>query len=419
MRRDRAVDVVVVGAGPAGLATATVLAALGVGRVEVLDREPHPGGIPRHCHHGGFGLRDLHRSISGPRYAARLVDRAVAAGAEVRTGVSVTGWAGPLALETTSADGLERIEAGAVVLATGARERPRPARWVPGDRPDGVFTTGQLQRTVYEQALPVGRRAVVVGAEHVSFSAVLTLHHAGVHVAAMVTHWPRHQSYEAFRVAASARYRFPLLTGTRVTRIVGHGRVEAVELADADGTTRLVECDTVVFTGDWVAENELARMAGVAVDAASSAPVVDTALRTARPGLLCAGNLAHPVLTADAAALDAVVAASSAVAALRSPSAGPVGSAGSPSVGFELGDPLRWVAPGRVGADLAMPPRGRFVLWAGEHRRRPEVEVRQGGRLLWRDRSRRPLVPERPFEVPAGWVGEVRVPGPELVVTVH
>ncbi len=419
MRRDRAVDVVVVGAGPAGLATATELARLGGGRVEVLDREPHPGGIPRFCHHGGFGLRDLRRSMSGPRYAARLVERAVAAGVEVRTGVSVTGWAGPLALETTSPDGLERIEAGVVVLATGARERPRPARWVPGDRPAGVLTTGLLQRTVYEHGLSVGRRAVIVGAEHVSFSAVLTLHHAGTSVAAMVTHLPRHQSYEAFRLAASARYRFPLLTGARVTRILGHGRVEAVELAGPDGGTRLVECDTVVFTGDWVAENELVRMAGVAVDPASTAPVLDTALRTARTGLLCAGNLAHPVLTADAAALDAAAAAASALAALRSAASGSSEQRAPGSVGFDLGEPLRWMAPGRVGVDLAAPPRGRFVLWSGEHRRRPEVEVRQGGRLLWRVRSVRPMVPGRPFELPAGWLADVHVPGPDPVVTVH
>jgi hypothetical protein len=247
----------------------------------------------------------------------------------------------------------------------------------------------------------------------VSFSAVVTLHHAGVQVAAMVTPWPRHQSFGAFRLAASARYRFPLLTGVRVTRIIGRGRVEAVELAAADGTSRMVECDTVVFSGDWVAENELVRTSGTEIDPASTAPLVDTALRTARPGLLCAGNLVHPVLTADAAALDAATAVTAAIAALRAPSAVP------PSVGFELGQPLRWVAPARVGADLVVPPRARFVLWSAEHRRRPEVEVRQGGRLLWRARSGHSLVPERPFEIPAGWVADVQVPGPSLAVTVH
>ena len=236
-RRERSVDVAVVGGGPAGLATAAELSRRGAGRVEVLDREPSAGGIPLFCHHTGFGLRDLHRSLSGPAYAARLVEAAVDAGADVRTGVSVTGWDGG-ALLTTSPDGLERLTAGVVVLATGARERPRPARWIPGDRPAGVLTTGQLQRTVYEHGLPVGSRAVVVGAEHVSFSAVLTLRHAGAQVVAMTTERGRHQSYAAFRMAAAARYRFPLLTGTRVVGITGRDRVEAVHVVGPDGAAR-------------------------------------------------------------------------------------------------------------------------------------------------------------------------------------
>jgi NADPH-dependent 2,4-dienoyl-CoA reductase/sulfur reductase-like enzyme len=413
--------VLVVGGGPSGLATATALAGLGCGRVEVVEREREAGGIPRHCRHTGFGLRDLHRLLTGPQYAARRIDLAVEAGVRVRTSVSVTGWAGApadgvLAVHTSGPDGLERIEAGAIVLATGARERPRPARWVPGDRPDGVYTTGRLQQTVYERALPVGRRAVVVGAEHVSFSAVVTLHHAGVRVAAMVTDRPRQQSYAAFRLAAAARYRFPLLTGTSVTRVVGHGRVQAVEVREPDGTVRAIACDTVVFTGDWVADHELARTGRLDVDPASTGPLVDTVLRSTVPGVVCAGNLVHPVLTADLAALDGAAAAASAMDALRTAagSRGPL-----PTVGFVLGEELAWVAPGRIGPDRALPPRGRFVLWPAQARRSPVLEVRQGGELLWRHRSARPLVPERPFDIEAGWLPAVRVPGRELVVTVH
>jgi NADPH-dependent 2,4-dienoyl-CoA reductase/sulfur reductase-like enzyme len=417
----RRVDVLVVGAGPSGLATATELAGMGCRRVEVVEREREAGGIPRHSRHTGFGLRDLHRLLTGPQYAARRIDLAVQAGVRVRTSVSVTGWASPptdgvLALSTTGPDGLERIEAGAVVLATGARERPRPARWVPGDRPDGVYTTGRLQQTVYDRELPVGRLAVVVGAEHVSFSAVVTLHHAGVRVAAMVTDRSRQQSYAALRLAAAARYRFPLLTGTVVTRVVGHGRVQAVQVRAPDGTVRAIACDTVVFTGDWVADNELARTGLLGVDPASTGPWVDTALRSTVPGVVCAGNLVHPVLTADLAALDAATAAASAMDALRTADGS---HTALPSVGFVLGEELRWVAPGRVGPDRAPPPRGRFVLWPAQERPAPVLEVRQGGELLWRHRSARPLVPQRPFEITAGWLPAVRVPGPDLVVTVH
>src|SRR5581483_4695312 len=171
-------DVAVVGAGPAGLAAAVQLRRAGAGRVVVLDREAEPGGIPRHAKHQGFGIRDLHRVMSGPRYAARIAEAAIDAGAELRTEAQVTGWAGG-ALEVTAPRGRSRLDARAVVLATGCRERPRPARLVPGSRPQGVMTTSMLQQLVYLRGESPGRRAVVVGAEHVSFSALLTLSHGG------------------------------------------------------------------------------------------------------------------------------------------------------------------------------------------------------------------------------------------------
>jgi hypothetical protein len=140
------------------------------------------------------------------------------------------------------------------------------------------------------------------------------------------------------------------------------------------------------------------------------------------------------VLTADAAALDAQVAASSVLAWLRRPSSDAIdladadadadagtgaGAGGADSVAVVAGERVRRVAPGLVGPDLAEPPRGRFVLWADDADRRPELEVRQGGRLLWRSRSLRPLVPDRPYDFSAGWVTDVEVPGPEVTVTLH
>ena len=138
-------EVVIVGAGPAGLALAEALARRGA-EVVVLDREPEPGGIPRHCHHRSFGL-DLRRPLRGPDYARRRVDRALTAGATILSGIGVTGWEDDR-LRFTAPTGPGSIGARAVVLATGCRERPRSARLVPGDRPAGVMTTGQLQQLV-------------------------------------------------------------------------------------------------------------------------------------------------------------------------------------------------------------------------------------------------------------------------------
>ena len=172
---DEHVSVAIVGGGPSGLTAAAALARQVDGTVLVIEREAETGGIPRHSDHLGYGIRDLRRFVSGPAYAKRLTAAAQDAGAVLETEAMVTGWAGERQLRVTSPRGIRTVTADAVVLATGARERPRPARLVPGDRPDGVYTTGQLQNLVHLHHARVGSRAVVVGAELVSWSAVLTL----------------------------------------------------------------------------------------------------------------------------------------------------------------------------------------------------------------------------------------------------
>jgi thioredoxin reductase len=399
-RRERDVDVLVVGAGPGGLAVATELAARGAGRVEVVDREQEAGGVPRHSVHTGYGLRDLHRTLSGPAYARRRTQLAVDAGATVRTGVSVTGWAGPLTLDTTSPAGLERVTARAVVLATGARERPRSARLIPGTRPAGVWTTGELQQAVLA-GQPIGRHAVVVGAEHVSFSAVVTLAHAGVRVVAMVTDLPRQQSYGAFRAGALLRWAFPLLTGTTVTGLLGRPRLTGVEVRSATGRTAVLDADTVVLTGDWIPDHELARRGGLAMDAGTHGPAVDTALRTSVPGVFAAGNLVHPVETADAVALEGAPVADAVVRHLTDGD-----DAGVP-VPVRVEAPLAWIAPNLVDPAGPPPPRGRFVLWSRGFVDRPAVEIVQAGRVVHQDRSWRSLVPNRPAYLTDAWSARV------------
>lgn len=308
MRNERAVDVLVVGAGPAGLATAAALAAAGVPRVEVLERETRAGGVPRHCHHGGFGDRMVAGvalpGTSGPRYARRCVDAALRAGATVRTGVTATGWAGPLTLDTTAPGGLERLGARAVVLATGARERPRAARLVPGSRPDGVYTTGELQQAVHLYGRRVGTRAVVVGAEPVAYAALDTLRRAGVHVVAQVTASGRPEAPARSAAVARLWHATPLLTDTEVAELTGRGRLSGVRLRHRDGRSGHLACDTVVFTGDFVPDHELARRGGVPLAPGTRAPAVDAASRTAVRGVFAVGNLAHAVEPAGAVAAE-------------------------------------------------------------------------------------------------------------------
>jgi thioredoxin reductase len=421
-------DVLIVGAGPAGLAAAIELRRLGVGRVIVADRELDAGGVPRHSAHTGYGLRDLHRVMTGPAYARHYAAAAEQAGAQVRTGTTVTalvpdqpgtgsqdagqqdpghqdaGRQGPWHQAVlTSAAGIETVTARAVLLATGCRERPRSARLVPGGRPPGIMTTGELQQRVYlgQQRLP--GRALVVGAEHVSFSAMVTLEHAGAEVLALVTDQPRQQSYAAFALAAALRWRVPVWTSTAVRLIDGRGRLTAVELADLrTAATRLVECETIVFTGDWIPDHELARMAGLVIDPRTRGPAVDTGLQTSVSSVHAAGNLVHAAETADIAALGGRHAARQIAAALRdgTPRLSP-----GPAVPVIVAPPLAWISPSLIRAQGTPPPRGRFLLRSEIFARRAELQVRQDDRILATARAR--LIPGRPVHLGAGWLALV------------
>jgi len=405
------IDVAIVGGGPAGLTAAADLAARGL-EVVVLERESAAGGIPRHSDHLGYGIRDLRTVLTGPAYARRLVQSAIAAGAQIRTETMVTGWAGQRTLETTSPRGRERIESGAVILATGARERPRSARLIPGDRPSGVYTTGHLQNAVTLAHRTVGSRAVIVGAELVSYSAVLTLRHGGCHTVLMTTEHHRPESYTAFTTAARAGLGVKVATRTRVVRIVGSPALRAVEIENLDtGARRTVDCDTLVLTGDWVPDHELARSAGLDMDRRSLGPLVDTALRTSRPGVFAIGNLVHPVDTADAAALDGRHVAAHVLAHLDGRS--------RPAGGVRLlaEAPLRWVSPAILPPDDPAPPRGRLLAWTDTLVRFPTVVVRQDEVVLARRRLPWPASPGRIFRIPAAVVAAADPDGGTVTVS--
>jgi thioredoxin reductase len=359
--------------------------------------------------------------LDGPEYARRLVGRAGEAGATIRTSAMVTGWDPAGRAEVTAPSGRILVEPRAVVIATGARERPRSARMIPGDRPAGVFTTGQLQNHVHRSRGLPGRRAVVVGAELVSWSAVLTLRAAGCRTVLMTSELSRTEAGAVIGLAGRIGLRTPLAPRTRVVRLIGPNRpdppgigtsrLRAVEIEHlATGVRSMIACDTVVFTGDWIPDHELVRTAGLDLDPASLGPVVDGSGRTSRPGFFAAGNLLHPVETADVAALGGRHVAGAVRAWLD--------GIEPPKAGLRLlaEPPFRWVSPGLLRAGDPAPARNRLLLRSERLVRLPEVTVRQDGREIGRRRLPWSASPSRLFRVPAGVLDQVDHGGGDVTI---
>jgi len=246
-----------------------------------------------------------------------------------------------------------------------------------------VFTTGSLQRFVYEQHLPVGRRAVIVGAEIVSLSVVTTLLHADVKVIGMVTELPGHQLYLPIFLPAKILYadllaRSRILTNKRVTNIVGRQRVEAIEITDlASGHNETIACDVIVFSGDWIPENELARRGEVETLQPSRGPQVDARFRTSRVGVFAAGNLLRGVETADWAALEGRRAAQSLARYLENPEWSPRRLEVRPEA------PVGWICPNVLSPDTPVP---EFRFWSSEFRQPATLQLKQGQRVLYEKR---------------------------------
>lgn len=406
------VAVAIVGGGPSGLTAAAALAPQVQGQVLVIEREAEMGGIPRHSDHPGYGMRDLRRFMSGPAYARRLTGQAHDAGAVLETEAMVTGWSGERRLQVTSPRGVRSVTADAVVLATGARERPRPARLIPGDRPEGVYTTGQLQNLVHLHHARVGARAVVVGGELVSWSAVLTLRESGCATVGMVSGYSHAEAYAAFRLPGRALMSGPVLTRSRVAAINGKGRVRSVVVENLDtGTRTTIDCDTVVLTGDWIPDHELARTGGLQMDAATRGPVVDAALQTSAPGVFAVGNLLHPVDTADGAALDGRHVTAAVQRWLTS------GATTTPGVRIRTDGPFRWVAPQLVSPGSGAAARGQLLFWVDEYRRLPKLRAVQDGHELATVRTVWPAAPGRVYRAPWSLVGEARPDGGDVTVS--
>ena len=289
-------DVIIIGGGPSGVAAAVELRRQGVARVVLLDREPHLGGATRHCSHSPFGMREFGRIYLGAAYGRRLAREAEAAGVELRLGHSVTQIGADGEIAVTSAHGIEMLSARRVLIATGAREMPRSARLISGDRPLGVVTTGTLQSYVAFHGLMPFQRPLIVGSELVSLSAVFTCLTHGARPVAMIESAPAPLARAPFSWFP-ALVGVPFHRGAEIVDIRGVRRVEEVSFRRADSGVETVACDGVLLTGRFVPESALCRQSEVGVDAGSGGPAIDQDGRCANPLFFASGNVLRAVET--------------------------------------------------------------------------------------------------------------------------
>ena len=292
----RQVKVAIIGGGPAGLAAAMILRDAGITDVVVLERETEAGGIPRHCGHPPFGIREFGRIMTGPGYAARL--RAATRDIEVRTRNAVTALHPGGALWLTTPDGPQTIHAERVLIATGIREAPRAQYLASGTRPMGVCNTGALQQYVYLHRLVPFRRPIVLGTELVGFSALLTCRRAGIKPVAMIEEGDRVTARFPAALFPRLVMGVPILLGARIEEIEGDDRVRAVRIGRRDGAIHRFACDGVLLTGKFTPENALVQSSHLIIDRATRGPEIDQFGRCSDPVYSSAGNILRAVETA-------------------------------------------------------------------------------------------------------------------------
>ena len=298
---ERSVDVLIIGAGPAGLAAAQAVRESGVENLLVLERESEPGGILRQCIHNGFGLHRFSEELTGPEYAQQDIDRARAMDIPLECGTTVLTVSPERLVTCVSADtGFRTIQAGAVILAMGCRERPRGALCTPGTRCAGIYSAGTAQRFVNLEGFMPGKRVVILGSGDIGLIMARRMTLQGAKVLACVEIMPYSSGLNRNIVQCLEDYNIPLLLSHTVTDIRGRDRLEGVTVAKVDGsrvpipgTEIKYECDTLLLSCGLIPENELSSGAGIRLSPFTSGPEIDDSYETSVPGIFACGNVLH------------------------------------------------------------------------------------------------------------------------------
>lgn len=294
-------EVVVIGGGPAGLAAAISAREHGTDKVLILERDKELGGILNQCIHNGFGLHIFREELTGPEYAKRFIDRIEEMGIEYRLNTMVLDISKDKVITAVNRkDGLFEIQAKAVILAMGCRERPRGALNIPGYRPAGIFTAGTAQRLVNMENYMPGKEVVILGSGDIGLIMARRMTLEGAKVKVVAELLPYSGGLKRNIVQCLNDYDIPLKLSHTVVEIHGRERISGVTIARVDdkgkpieGTEEYYSCDTLLLSVGLIPENELSRELGVEINPVTNGPRVDDSLETSVEGVFACGNVLH------------------------------------------------------------------------------------------------------------------------------
>ena len=363
-------ELIVIGGGPAGLAAAEAARKNGVSRLLILERDKELGGILNQCIHNGFGLHTFQEELTGPEYAQRFIDRVEALGIEYKLNTMVLDISPEKKVTAMNREeGLFELQADAVILAMGCRERPRGALNIPGYRPAGIYSAGTAQRLVNTEGRMPGREVVILGSGDIGLIMARRMTLEGAKVKLVAELMPYSGGLKRNIVQCLDDFGIPLRLSTTVVDIDGKDRVKGVTLAKVDGkgkpvagTEEYYSCDTLLLSVGLLPENELSKGAGVELSPATNGPIVNESLETSVPGIFACGNVLHVHDLVDFVSEEAASAGEHAAKYLKAKTAGTDGEkaeketteknmaaagVGLPGTGKEMGEETEHAEGGR------------------------------------------------------------------------
>lgn len=374
-------ELVIIGGGPAGLAAAAAAKEAGCDDLLLIERDRVLGGILNQCIHDGFGLHAFKEALSGPEYADRFIKRVRELDIPVMEKTIVLDLSKDKVLRVSREGEIKEIEAKAVVLAMGCRERTRGALSIPGHRPAGVYTAGTVQNLVNLENIMPGKHVVILGSGDIGLIMARRMTLEGAKVEAVFEVLPYSSGLQRNIRQCLDDYGIPLYLATTVIDIYGpNGRLEGVTVAEVDerrrpvkGTERFVPCDTLLLSVGLIPENELTREAEVLIDSVTQGADVDDSCMTKIPGIFACGNVLHVHDLVDFVSMEAARAGRNAALYAAGRLAGQ-----NKEVAVKAGEGVRYVVPQRIsrGEDVSLafrvttPSSGRVI------------EVRDGERVL-------------------------------------